>query len=317
MAALVGKISWFGGKGDPTDSGHTASGGTTAEPGIAVYNHKTLGGYWRVTAPNGKSVVLKQTDIGPAPWTNRKIDFTYSALPQLGYNEHNFPTNAVAKAEYLGSSPQSAKAVASRQISKVLQPVQREVATFNQAGFEQATNRAQANKLLGKVFRESGGIGRQGLFNTPIPERKSFQENSTASGTEPPIQQPGHLGQEVGATKAIIHEANHIAEAHVPYKWGGGHLGKTLPNTKVLPLDCSGAVSAALGIDPKVSGQFETWGKPGKGKVTVYANAKHVLLEINGHFWGTSASNPGGGAGWIKPGVISPSYLTGFTARHL
>jgi hypothetical protein len=50
--------------------------------------------------------------------------------------------------------------------------------------------------------------------------------------------------------------------------------------------------------------------------VTIYANAKHVLMEINGHFWGTSATNPGGGAGWIPRSAISPQYLRNFTARH-
>jgi len=40
-------------------------------------------------------------------------------------------------------------------------------------------------------------------------------------------------------------------------------------------------------------------------------------MEINGHFFGTSQTNPGGGAGWIPRGAISPQYLKGFTARHL
>ena len=89
---INGKASWFGGPHDPSDSGHTASGGTTAEPGIAIYNPGTLGGYWRVHLPNGRTAVLKQTDIGPAPWTGKKVDFTYSALKALGYTEKDFPT---------------------------------------------------------------------------------------------------------------------------------------------------------------------------------------------------------------------------------
>src|SRR5205809_5360519 len=111
---LQGRVSWFGGPHDPEDSGHTASGGTTAEPGIAVYNHKTLGGYWRVTAPNGKTAVLKQTDIGPAPWTKRLVDVTYSALPHLGYNERSFPTDSQVRAEYLGQNPSRATVASPR-----------------------------------------------------------------------------------------------------------------------------------------------------------------------------------------------------------
>jgi hypothetical protein len=87
----------------------------------------------------------------------------------------------------------------------------------------------------------------------------------------------------------------------------------------VIPMDCSGAVSAALGIDPRVSGDFVTWGSPGDGGstgVTIYANKTHVLMKINGRFWGTSRSNPGRGPGWIEGGVPA-GYLSGFTARHM
>lgn len=115
----------------------------------------------------------------------------------------------------------------------------------------------------------------------------------------------------------ITAEAQHINDAKVPYLWGGGHQKKQKRGSKVTPLDCSGAVSRVLGIDPRVSGEFEKWGKPGKGTVTVYANDEHVLMEIDGHFWGTSQSNPGGGAGWIPRKQISKDYLSRFTARHI
>ena len=102
------------------------------------------------------------------------------------------------------------------------------------------------------------------------------------------------------------------------YLLGGGHAGRANINDPV-PLDCSGAVSAVLGIDPRVSGDFEKWGRPGDGGsrgVTIAANPTHVLMKINGHWFGTSRSNPGGGAGWIPQNVISPQYLKNFTLRH-
>jgi hypothetical protein len=113
--------------------------------------------------------------------------------------------------------------------------------------------------------------------------------------------------------------ADAIDEDKLPYLWGGGHAGKVKDVSNAAPLDCSGAVSAVLGINPRVSGEFTKWGKAGDGGskgVTVYANGEHVLMKINGHFFGTSASNPGGGAGWIKQSKITPAYLKGFTARH-
>jgi hypothetical protein len=101
----------------------------------------------------------------------------------------------------------------------------------------------------------------------------------------------------------------------LPYLWGGGHDRKHPRGSKITPLDCSGAVSRVLGINPMVSGQFAKWGKPGKGKnITIWANDTHVLMEVGGKFWGTSGSNPGGGAGWIdNPGK---AYLSRFTPRH-
>lgn len=102
MLPLTGKISWFGGPNDPSAQGTPASGIPITTPGIAVYDHATLGGWWLVTLPNGTRAVLRQTDLGPAPSTGRKIDFTYSALPALGYSEHTFPTDAAITARYLG-----------------------------------------------------------------------------------------------------------------------------------------------------------------------------------------------------------------------
>jgi hypothetical protein len=143
------------------------------------------------------------------------------------------------------------------------------------------------------------------------------------SGANSPVSSLGSIGGSYtpasggGSPKLsnIVSEANKIDRAHVPYLWGGGHQGRQ--SGKVQPVDCSGAVSRVLGIDPRVSGEFEQWGQGGRGKnVTIYANKTHVLMEINGHFWGTSASNPGGGAGWIPREKITPSYLKNFTARH-
>lgn len=117
------------------------------------------------------------------------------------------------------------------------------------------------------------------------------------------------------ALMGMFEEAEKIDKAQLPYQWGGGH-GATSGGS-LTPLDCSGAVSRVLGIDPRVSGDFMNWGGAGRGKnITVYANKGHVLMEINGHFWGTSKSNPGGGAGWIDSKQISSGYLRGFVARH-
>jgi cell wall-associated NlpC family hydrolase len=102
--SLTGRVSWFGGPHDPTTRPVTASGEPISTPGIAVYDTATLGGYWQIEFPDRHLAVLPQTDVGPAPWTGRVLDVTYSALPDLGYSAQSFPTDATVTAVYLGKS---------------------------------------------------------------------------------------------------------------------------------------------------------------------------------------------------------------------
>ncbi len=111
-------------------------------------------------------------------------------------------------------------------------------------------------------------------------------------------------------------EANRIDGMSLPYLWGGGHQSSPAPANG--PFDCSGAVSrvlqaAGLPIPTMVSGQFTSVGKPGPGRVTIYANDGHVYMSIDGRFFGTGGSNPGGGAGWLDPYSARP----GFVVRHI
>lgn len=138
-------------------------------------------------------------------------------------------------------------------------------------------------------------------------------------GTSNTVTTPGTETAGSAAADSYTARANAIDRKHMPYLWGGGHGGKVDPY-HASPLDCSGAVSAVLGIDPRVSGQFTSWGKPGQGDgkgVVVYANGHHVFMKIHGKFFGTSRANPGGGAGWFSAKNISPGYLAGFTVRHI
>lgn len=173
-------------------------------------------------------------------------------------------------------------------------------------------NSAQRGALIASFLGTKGAdplqfaMGIRGLQDTP--------------GTKITTSAPGTATSSPASADAsqLVSRANAIAAKKLPYKWGGGHGGKVDPYN-AQPLDCSGAVSAVLGINPKVSGQFESWGKPGDGGntgTTIAANGQHVLMKINGHWFGTSASNPGGGAGWIPQSQINQQYLAGFTLRH-
>lgn len=107
-----GRASWYGGPHDSMDSGRTAFGFTTAHPGIslneALHNSSLGRQFYRVVSPNHRSAVLPVIDKGPADWTHRGIDITYSALGMFGYSEGNFPTDSIFR--WTGPYPDRASA---------------------------------------------------------------------------------------------------------------------------------------------------------------------------------------------------------------
>lgn len=206
---------------------------------------------------------------------------------------------------------------------------------FDKAGYEKARRAALVGSFIAGRKGTDSVLFRSGVLTTQQPNIDDFVHpelrfNARAAATpatgskgNSPLTAPGSRPDGI---RALIERANKIDQKHYPYVWGGGHAvsGKADRGTGRDPgigFDCSGAVAAVLGVDPRHSSQFAQWGKPGRAKggrgVTVYANGTHVLMEINNHFFGTSGANPGGGAGWIPRSAISESYLKNFTARHM
>ena len=103
---VTGKVSTFG---PPNEgAGTTASGVSSSKPGIAIYDRSTLGDWFEVTI-GGHTALLRQTDIGPAPSTGRKIDVTGAGAEKLGISPLGFPTDSSGTAVDLGSSLEKAK----------------------------------------------------------------------------------------------------------------------------------------------------------------------------------------------------------------
>src|SRR4051812_22308355 len=109
------------------------------------------------------------------------------------------------------------------------------------------------------------------------------------------------------AVARAIRGGNRIAS--LPYRYGGGHGSFSDSG-----YDCSGSVSyvlhaAGLLHAPLDSGQFMSWGAPGRGRyITVYANPGHAFAVIHGRRFDTS----GGGDRW-QPSMRSTA---GYVARH-
>jgi hypothetical protein len=113
-----------------------------------------------------------------------------------------------------------------------------------------------------------------------------------------------------GRLRLIIRYANRIAEKD--YRYGGGH--RTFNDTGY---DCSGSISYALhgaGLlsSPLDSTGFMSYGRPGRGRhVTIYANAGHAFMVVDGRRFDTSAMGETGSRWtWTKRSG------SGFVARH-
>lgn len=224
------------------------------------------------------------------------VDFLKQAIPQAGkYGSAGQLAQAVQRSAYPGRYDQR-----SAQADALLGGSQAPTQVSRSAPASSDNRQQIALSLLGM----GGGYG------SSDPLSIALQGATKVSPAIPQGPQP--TGSDI---HAIVSRANQINSERLPYSWGGGHGQK--PAGPGVPLDCSGAVSRLLNVSPRVSGDFTKFGQAGPGKsLTVYANGKHVLMEINGHFWGTSGSNPNGGAGWIPRSQISPGYLRGFVARH-
>jgi peptidoglycan hydrolase-like protein with peptidoglycan-binding domain len=116
----------------------------------------------------------------------------------------------------------------------------------------------------------------------------------------------GQGGETEGVVARVIAAANEIATR--PYVYGGGH-----GSFQSEGYDCSGSVSYALhggGLlsSPEDSTGLESYGEPGPGRyITIYANAEHaymtidgrrfdtVALQEDGSRWSDSSGDDGGG----------------------
>ena len=198
-------------------------------------------------------------------------------------------------------------------------PTTRTEEKFDAEGYGKARNLAILGQHLAKTRGPNNPLARAGLITTDLPDPANFQHLETLSGSKlaDGIASRGYSPKASSLIQTVTDRINKIDSQKLPYAWGGGHGAKPETPGNGVALDCSGFVSAALGINPRVSGAMGSVGKPGRGKVNIYYNGTHTLLEVNGHFAGTSASNPGGGAGWIPRSALGAGYLKKFKVVHL
>ena len=197
-----------------------------------------------------------------------------------------------------------------------------------------ATNLAKAKRLVTQYPPKEGGPPlKGGVEEKPEETQRNSKETKGKSGS----------GQTT-RLNAMDTRASEISNHNYPYAFGGGHphVGTPSMGTEhesggalVNGFDCSGSVLAVLaaggfvptgssfGTSGEMGHVYGHIGEPGpgpKGKgVTVYYNAQHEWMTINGRYFSTGwNNNPKGGAGWGSEDPTKwPSAEGGYESFHL
>ncbi len=143
------------------------------------------------------------------------------------------------------------------------------------------------------------------------PSPRFLPSSTSSTGTTGGGSQSSSTGGEgSGVIARVIAAADEIATR--PYVYGGGHGSFESDG-----YDCSGSVSYALhggGLlsSPEDSSALESYGEPGPGRyITIYADAEHAWMTIDGRRYDTVALQESGSR-WSD----SMTSTAGYVVRH-
>jgi peptidoglycan hydrolase-like protein with peptidoglycan-binding domain len=179
---------------------------------------------------------------------------------------------------------------------------------------EAAVKRMQAHHgltvdgVVGPETWSALGIGEHTTLHPP--HAASHHSSGASSNTDGGSGSSSTGGEGSSVVQRVISAADEIATR--PYVFGGGH-----GSFQSTGYDCSGSVSYALhggGLlsSPEDSSALESYGEPGPGShITIYANAEHAWMVIDGRRFDTIAQQETGSR-WSD----SMSSTAGYVVRH-
>ncbi len=153
------------------------------------------------------------------------------------------------------------------------------------------------------------GVSGESTLTPPATAVAQGSSGDAATGSGSASNTAGS-GEGEGVVARVIAAANEIATR--PYVFGGGH-----GSFQSAGYDCSGSVSYALhggGLlsSPEDSSGLESFGEAGPGKyITIYADAEHAWMTIDGRRYDTIALQESGNR-WSD----SMTSTAGYVVRH-
>jgi peptidoglycan hydrolase-like protein with peptidoglycan-binding domain len=168
----------------------------------------------------------------------------------------------------------------------------------------QARHGLTVDGVVGPATWSLIGVDNASTLTPPSSALTDIAPPSSASNTA------GGEGAGASVVARVIAAGDEIATR--PYVFGGGH-----GSFQSEGYDCSGSVSYALhggGLlsSPEDSTELESYGEPGPGRdITIYANAEHAFMVIDGKRFDTVAQQETG-TRWSD----TMTSTAGFVARH-